>query len=332
MFWGKSSASRATPCPDGFILTEWGEWTPDGVRSALDRALAAGARHVTLLVELTQPESPDAPPRWSFADTGVPFESGPQAARLRSVAAELKQRGVHVGLIPLLQWKGGGRQWLRPRAPEAWLERYGNFMEELATFAAAIDASELVVGSELTCLFPYARAWRRIIARVRPRYRGHLTLSPTALDYATIRFWDALDSVGVSAYFPLSLTRLLRDPRALALAWWAHRAHLEVVARSWQKPLTFVEVGYPSTEVAALRPWDYRFQERVLDLELQDLCWQAFKTVWADAASLRSFRIWGLSAQSEPNDKTHCPLGKPAETTISSLFGARARTRVFQGT
>lgn len=309
--------------PDGFILTEWGKWTPDDVRAPLSRALAAGARHVTLLVELAQAKSPGSQPCWSFAEADEPFERTSQASRLRAVAGELASRGVSVGLIPLLQWEGGGRQYLRPRAPELWLERYGDFMEELSAFAAAIDASELVVGSELTFLFPHARAWRRIVARVRAHFPGHLTLSPTALDYATIRFWDALDSLGVSAYFPLAPFRALREPRALALAWWAHRAHLEAVARLWRKPLTFVEVGYPSTEVAALRPWDYRFDERKLDLELQDRCWQAFRTVWAGAPILRSFRIWGLSTSSGPNDKTHSPLGKPAEATVASLFRQR---------
>jgi hypothetical protein len=309
--------------PDGFILTEWGKWTPDDVRAPLGRAFEIGARHVTLLVELAQERSPDAPLRWSFAAAEEPFERTLQAERLRVVSDELKGRGVSVGLIPLLKWKGGGRQYLRPRAPESWLERYGHFMEELAAFAAAIDASELVVGSELTFLFPHARAWRRIIARVRAHFPGHLTLSPTALDYATIRFWDALDSLGVSAYFPLSPFRALREPRALALAWWGHRAHLEAVAGLWRKPLTFVEVGYPSTEVSALRPWDYCFDERKLDLELQERCFQALREVWSGAGSLRAFRIWGLSTRSGPNDKTHTPFGKPAEATVAALFRER---------
>jgi hypothetical protein len=313
----------ANPHSDGFVLTEWGEWTPDDVRPVLARALGAGAGHVTLLVELAQAESPDSPPHWSFAGVDEPFERGPQARRVRAVAHELKGRGVRVSLIPLLLWKGGRRQYLRPRAPEAWLERYGGLMEELAVFAAAIDACELVVGSELTCLFPHARAWRKIVARVRAHFRGHLTLCPTALDYATIRFWDVLDSVGVSAYFPLTPLRALREPRALALGWWTHRAHLEAVARLWHKPLTFVEVGYPATEVAAVRPWDYRFDERKLDLELQERCWRAFREVWAGARSLRSFRIWGLSSRSGPYDKTHNPLGKPAEATVASLFAER---------
>jgi hypothetical protein len=314
-----------TPCarPDGFLLTEWGEWRAARVAPALERAIAAGARHVTLIAEMAQAESPDADPRWAFSDAAEPFENGLQAARLREIASALTQRGVEVGLVPILLWKGGRRQWLRPRRLADWFARYAVMMDELASFADSVGASELVVGSELTRLFPHADAWRSIIARVRARFYGHLTLCPTALDYATIRLWDALDSVGVSAYFPLSPTRVVRARRALEASWWVHRGHIEMVAKLWQKPITFVEVGYPSTEVAATRPWDYRFEVRRVDLELQDACWRAFASVWEDARSLRAFRIWGLAARSDAGGKTHSPLEKPAEATVSALFSRR---------
>jgi hypothetical protein len=311
------------PKPDGFLLTEWGPWSALGVRPALERAIGAGARHVTLLAEMTQAESPDAAPRWAFAEAEAPFEGGVQASRLRAVAHELGQRGVEVGLVPILLWKGGRRQWLRPRRPESWLADYARLIEELSTFADSIGASELVVGSELTLLFPFATAWRTIIARARSHFHGHLTLSPTALDYATIRFWDALDSIGVSAYFPLSPARALRAERLLEASWWAHRAHLEILAKLWRKPITFVEIGYPSTGVAAIRPWDYRFESQGVDLELQDTCWRAFASVWGDADSLRAFRIWGLASRSDEGGKTHSPLEKPAEATVSALFSCR---------
>jgi hypothetical protein len=309
---------------DGFILTEWGEWTPGQVMPAVGRALALGARHLTLLVELTQPVAPDAPMRWSFADGTAAFRTGLQAARLREVTREVRAAGASVGLIPLRHWDGGGRQWLRPSDPSRWLERYGALLRELAGFATGIGASELVVGSELTCLFPHARAWRRIIERVRAEFGGHLTLSPTALDFATVRFWDALDSVGVSAYFPLAPLRAVRSVAALTAAWWAHRAHLEALAALWRKPLTFVELGYPATDIAAVKPWDYRFERRRADAALQEHCFRAFADVWGHASSLRAFRIWGLEARLEPDGKSHSPLGKPAAATLSRLFALRS--------
>jgi hypothetical protein len=309
--------------PDGFVLTEWGEWSAATVRPAVERALRIGARHVTLLAELTQGPSPDAPARWSFARTGEPFATSAQGTRLLEVARQVRDAGATVGLIPLLHWDGGGRQWLRPREPHLWLERYAVLLGELAMFATSVAASELVVGSELTCLFPHAAHWRRIIEGVRWDFGGHLTLSPTALDFATIRFWDALDSVGVSAYFPLAPVRGVRSARALSAAWWAHRVHLEALAALLRKPLTFVELGYPSTDVAAVRPWDYRFDRRHVDAELQERCFRAFARVWGGSNRLRAFRIWGLESRLDPGGKTHSPLGKPAEAIVSELFARR---------
>jgi hypothetical protein len=308
---------------DGFILTEWGEWRAAAVLPAVERALSVGARHVTLLVELTQGVSPDAPLRWSFADASTPLAAGAQGARLREVTRRIREGGASVGLIPLLHWDGGGRQWLRPREPERWLARYATLMRELAGLAVSLEASELVVGSELTRLFPHAAGWRRIIDSVRAEFGGHLTLSPSALDFATVRFWDALDSVGVSAYFPLAPVRAVRSVRALTLGWWAHRAHLEALSALWQKPLTFVELGYPSTDIAAVKPWDYRFAQRRVDAELQEHCFRAFTRVWGGARSLRGFRIWGLESKLDPGGKTHSPLGKPAEAAVTALFARR---------
>lgn len=309
---------------DGFILTEWGPWSAATVLPAVERALGLGARHVTLLAELTQGVSPDAAARWSFADAGTPLGDGPQGERLRELARRLREHGSSVGIIPLLHWDGGGRQWLRPRDPARWLERYALLMRELAAFASTIDADELVVGSELTCLFPHATSWRRIIRGVRAEFGGHLTLSPTALDFATLRFWDALDSIGVSAYFPLAPFRAVRSVRALTAAWWVHRAHLEALAAVWRKPLTFVELGYPSTDIAAVKPWDYRFDERRVDAELQERCFCAFANVWGDSRTLRGFRLWGLGVTPDPHGKAHSPLGKPAEATVAALFARRA--------
>jgi hypothetical protein len=309
--------------PDGFVLTEWGEWSAATVMPAVERALAGGARHLTLLAELTQAVSPDAPARWSFAQPGTPFAEGVQGQRLRDVARRVHEAGGTVGIIPLLHWDGGGRQWLRPRDRDAWLDRYALLLRELATFATSVAASELVVGSELTFLFPRAARWRTIIESVRAEFGGHLTLSPTVLDFATIRFWDALDSLGVSAYFPLAPLCGVRSVGALTAAWWAHRTHLEALAALWQKPLTFVELGYPSTNVAAVKPWDYRFDQRRADAELQEHCFRAFANVWGNSNRLRAFRIWGLDSSLDPGGKTHSPLGKPAEAVVSELFAHR---------
>ena len=164
---------------DGFILTEWGEWTASKVMPAVERALSLGARQLTLLVELTQAASPDAPARWSFADAGSRLEAGAQGARLREVSRQVRDAGASVGLIPLLHWDGGGRQWLRPREPERWLERYAGGMRELAAFATSIDARELVVGSELTRLFPYSTSWRGVIG-------------PKGLSSEKVKYWESI--------------------------------------------------------------------------------------------------------------------------------------------
>ena len=97
--------------------------------------------------------------------------------------------------------------------------------------------------------------WRRLIARVREVFKGPLTYSANFDGYARIRFWDALDVIGISAYFPLTDER---DPSAerLAAAWDDIMTPLEAFARKQNRRVVFTEIGYPAVSSAAARPWE----------------------------------------------------------------------------
>src|SRR5690606_16951051 len=107
--------------------------------------------------------------------------------------------------------------------------------------------------------------------------------------------------------------------------WALHKKHLLALARLHGKPLTFVEVGYPATNIAAVKPWDYDWKRRRLDFELQKRCFEAFRRTWSNEPALRGFRIWGLSVQSFEPPMGFSPIGKPAEAVVQKLFEERSR-------
>jgi hypothetical protein len=96
------------------------------------------------------------------------------------------------------------------------------------------------------------------------------------------------------------------------------------MAKRFHKPLTFVEVGYPTTRIAATRPWDFGFDKkgRDYDEDLPARCWEAFRQVWGHDPLLRGFRIWGLTSQPE-NPKAFSPIGKKAQSVVRQLFSDR---------
>jgi hypothetical protein len=80
------------------------------------------------------------------------------------------------------------------------------------TLAAAAGADLLCLGVELNFADgAYPDEWRRLVAETRAIYAGPLTYaanhSPGANGggYPGVRFWDALDFIGIDAYFSLAV-------------------------------------------------------------------------------------------------------------------------------
>ncbi len=321
-----SGLADAAPA-DSVVLTYWGQWTIEQGIDGLERAHALGARNVTVLVHLCQTSKNSADVRYCY-DGGrdLPFDVSYQGRRLDALQSAATARGMSLNLMPfLIVEDGSGRHYIWPDDRDAWFSAYGDKIVELANYARTFEHASYILASELSSTYVFDVRWRRLIDRVRAVYAGHLTISTIVGLHATVLFWDALDSIGVSAYFPLSPAKALRSQTVLDTAWRSHKVHLLAQSAVWSKPVTFVELGYPTTDVAAQRPWDWAFAERSYDEELQRRCFEAFRRVWGGDARLRAFQLWGVSnPQIDASErKNFSPVGKPAEATLRAIFRER---------
>lgn len=99
-------------------------------------------------------------------------------------------------------------------------------------------------------------SWRSTIDAVRGIYDGTLAYGANFDQYDQVGFWDALDAVGVTAYFPLSRygdQGADLDAR-LDASWRAVAADLQAVA---DKPIYLLELGWTRRRGATVRPWSY---------------------------------------------------------------------------
>src|SRR5437764_13008502 len=91
--------------------------------------------------------------------------------------------------------------------PEEWdcfFADYQTWIVQMATLAESEHAEIFCVGLEFTYPQTYDERWRKIIAAVRAVYHGKVTYGANWNEYADVKFWDALDFIGVLAYFPLT--------------------------------------------------------------------------------------------------------------------------------
>lgn len=197
-------------------------------------------------------------------------------ASIAAVLAAARARGFRVALKPHVDtFDGEWRGRIAPADVAAWFASYASHAVELAALANAHGADLFVVASELQSLegvdfLPY---WQALIADLRAVYGGELAYAANWDGYRDVPFWDAVDVVGIQAYFPLSPDP---DPDAATLrrawigddgsaGWFGEiRTWFDAAFAPGSKQLVFTEVGYVSSDWAMRRPW-----------ELEDDCFAA---------------------------------------------------------
>ncbi|HEV8631696.1 MAG TPA: hypothetical protein VGV61_15370, partial [Thermoanaerobaculia bacterium] len=168
--------------------------------------------------------------------------SGESDERLRAVTAQAHALGLRVLLKPHL--------WLRPphwpgdvaQADEAGWQRlfdaYGEFLLHYARVGREAGADALLVGNELAAASGRDADWRRLIAAARREFPGPLGYGANYSEVEQVPFWDALDFIGVSGYFPL-VESPAPSRRELVAAWAPFVARLGALSRRWDRRVVF---------------------------------------------------------------------------------------------
>ena len=262
---------------------------------------------------------------WGESDAGIEYTA--RLARLRGIRTLLKP---HLWVRGRSAWPGDINM-TSPAAWGAWFASYATFILHYAALAEAAHLDGLCIGTELQHATEPAheKAWRGLIRQIRRVYHGPLTYAANwSGEYEQIRFWDALDYVGIQAYFPLSPA--VNPSLDTLLSGW--QPHLQKLAR-WQKkinmPVVFTEVGYKTTPDAAARPWEWPERTAVLqtpDEATQARCYEAlFRACWG-LPWLKGTFIWkwypGLEADGPARRHADfTPQHKPAEAVLARWYG-----------
>jgi nucleotide-binding universal stress UspA family protein len=206
------------------------------------------------------------------------------------------------------------RDWKR------WFESYEGYILPFAREAQQAGADMFCVGRELdSTVVAREDDWRRVIARIRAQFAGPLTYSANFDTWQAIAFWDALDFIGVSAYFPLSDRA---DPDLAELEAGSERAlaPLAAAARRLGKPVLLTEAGFPSVPNAARAPW--REERAAADVWLQARCYEATLRALAREPAVEGVFFWLWERTSDPpfRDASHAIVAKPASFAMMRHF------------
>ncbi|WP_201743897.1 glycoside hydrolase family 113 [Hymenobacter busanensis] len=260
---------------------------------------------------------------WGEADSGLVHTA--RLARRHGIRTMLKP---HIWLRARGQWPGQIQ--MRTAADwQQWFASYTTFILHYARLAEQHHLEALCIGTELRhTSVGHEKQWRQLIRQIRRVYRGQLTYAANWHDeYEKIQFWDALDYIGVQAYFPLSkATR--PDTATLRQGWQPYLREMARVQRKFKRPVLFTEAGYRAIPAAAAAPWEWPNgrQPAPIDTAAQAACYEAlFRACWRQPWFAGVF-IWkwypGLRPDSPARRRADfTPQHQPAEQVLARWYG-----------
>ncbi len=207
-----------------------------------------------------------------------------------------------------------------------WFSSYEELILHFAEIAAIGGADALCIGTELGgTTEAHPERWRSLIAKVRSVYRGPITYAANWHDeYERIPFWDALDWIGVNAYFELTTSRTPTEDE-VARAWGPIAARMGRLSSRWRRPILFTEVGFrsadhPATETHA---WPERRPGALPNLEAQRACYAGtFRALWGKTwlRGLYWWKYYSAPGREEREDADFTFAGKPAEEVLAEYY------------
>jgi hypothetical protein len=217
--------------------------------------------------------------------------------------------------------------WVRPGYPgdlefdvdrerRRWFDDYWRFLEHYARLAVRIHADLLCVGVEFARLSRYETEWRGLIARTRQLYPGPLVYAANSgTEFETVRFWDALDYIGLDNYYSLPDDLNTQDVVA----------KVEAVQEKFRRPVIFTEAGFSSLESPHRQPWDET--PRRPSSEEQARCYEALFRAFYCKPWFQGVYWWkvGSDGHGGLQDAGHTPWGKPAMEVVSRWYRSKER-------
>ncbi len=190
-----------------------------------------------------------------------------------------------------------------------WFQNYTDYILKFAALAQRTKCEMYMVGCELVQTERKEMYWRNLIAKVRGVYKGLLTYNTDKYQEAQVKWWDSLDVISSSGYYPQS-------------AWKKNLDRISKVVEQYKKPFFFAECGCMCVRGCEEVPNDWTFKGEIDETVQQEYYRVMFKET-AAYPFVGGFGIWDWQSDYRlhlPERRGYSIYHKSAQKIISEFY------------
>lgn len=205
----------------------------------------------------------------------------------------------------------------------SWERFWSGYRAWIVALAKITNGADgFVVGTELAKTLDQKDRWLEIIGEIRKVTRVPLTYAANWDRYESVPFWEALDAIGIQAYFPLVGDDEPVNQRTIRAGWSRWAGKLKRYSEAQGRPVLLTELGYNHSSNTAREPWSAVTDDD--GVALQALCTRvALEAIEQEPAILGSF-LWKWFPEPHPIGRNFRLATPEMRTVIRDAWGARA--------
>ncbi|MEN6386925.1 MAG: hypothetical protein ABFD79_17225 [Phycisphaerales bacterium] len=364
-FTGKAQISRveikyaaskskftSTYSPTGFIkgftwgwTGQRGQYLGDAPADSMKKLAETKTQWVCISFagDMEEPNIPDI--QW-----GDSYKRMATDAEIRRAIQLARDNKLKVILKPVVNvYDGTWRAWIKfDDAPgvknmakwDIWWADFREFLIHYAKIAQETNCEMLCLGCEMESTEEFDIRWRNLITEIRQIYGGPITYNFNHGRENCVTWLDAVDVIGISAYYPVGtddvLTALKDDISKVPASdtsvaeqkrrWLPIKKDLQKISKTFDRPIFFIELGLCSAKGCAAAPWTHEDPNMIYDGDEQARFYQAaFETFWNEPWFIGyAWWEWSSNLYKKEDGKTNIGFGiygKPAEDLLRKWYG-----------
>ena len=192
-----------------------------------------------------------------------------------------------------------------------WFASHENFQMHYAAIAEKTGCFMFIMGCEMVMAERHEQRWRDLAAKIKTVYKGPLSYNTDKYQEENVRFWDCLDVISSSGYYP-------------CLSWERQLDRIEKVVKRFDKSFFFAETGCMSAKGSSQEPNNWRCVGAADGGEQKKWYEEMFEHT-ARRSWMQGYVLWDWPAslyreEEAQNDRSYAFYAKPAEDVVRLYY------------